>query len=61
MPVASTQNSIVLIGWTFIGIGFLSITTFSILYLVQRINCKRLQNKTEKILDLESHLGEVNI
>lgn len=45
VPVASTQMNIALIGWTFCGIGILSLTTLTGLYFFQREQRRRYYNK----------------
>ena len=47
---ATTLNTNAFIGWTFFGFGLTSFTVFGSLYLFQRTERKRWQNRNDKIL-----------
>ncbi len=51
VPVVSTQiNTVVLISWTFLGVGLLGFTTLEILHLFQRAEVKRYEHQNNKVL-----------
>jgi hypothetical protein len=50
IPIASTQiNTTALIGWTFFGIGLIGFVTLGALYVFQRAEFKRYQNKNDEV------------
>ena len=59
-PIASTQiNTTALIGWTVFGVGLIGFTTLGVLYLFQRADRKRYQNKNDKVLiDITASLND---
>jgi len=50
-PIASNQiNTTALVSWTFFGVILICFTTLGALYLFQRAERKRYQNKNDKVL-----------
>ena len=61
-PIASVStqiNTTGLIGWTCFGLGLIGFLTLGSLYLFQRVECKRWQNKNDEIIiDVTASLSD---
>jgi hypothetical protein len=49
-PMGSTSTKTALIGWTCLGVGLIGFTILGSLYLFQRAERKRWQNKNDEII-----------